>query len=71
MNARVTLRRYPGRAHTVSADEVRYATAILNEAFGSPALLSEAAPSLFIPPLLTSTPLTLPCHSRFADLSTC
>jgi predicted esterase len=36
MNAKVTLRRYPGRAHTVSADEVRYATAILNEAFGSP-----------------------------------
>ena len=37
MNARVTLRRYPGRAHTVSADEVRYATAILAEAFGRPA----------------------------------
>ncbi len=36
MNAKVTLRRYPGRAHTVSADEVRYATAILIEAFGSP-----------------------------------
>lgn len=36
MNARVTLRRYPGRAHTVSADEVRYATAMLAEAFGPP-----------------------------------
>lgn len=36
MNARVTLRRYPGRAHTVSADEVRYATAIIAEAFGPP-----------------------------------
>src|SRR5277367_1023856 len=35
MNARVTTRRYPGRAHTVSADEVRYATAILTESFGS------------------------------------
>ena len=36
MNAKVTLRRYPGRAHTVSADEVRYANAILTEAFGAP-----------------------------------
>jgi phospholipase/carboxylesterase len=36
MNAKVTLRRYPGRAHTVSADEVRYANAILTEAFGPP-----------------------------------
>jgi predicted esterase len=36
MNARVTLRRYPGRAHTVSADEVRHAAAILNESFGDP-----------------------------------
>ncbi len=36
MNARVTLRSYPGRAHTVSADEVRYATSILGEAFGPP-----------------------------------
>jgi phospholipase/carboxylesterase len=36
MNARVTLRRYPGRAHTVGADEVRYAVAILTEAFGAP-----------------------------------
>src|SRR5277367_2963616 len=35
MIARVTTRRYPGRAHTVSADEVRYATAILTESFGS------------------------------------
>jgi phospholipase/carboxylesterase len=35
MNARVTTRRYPGRAHTVSADEVRYATAILAESFGA------------------------------------
>jgi phospholipase/carboxylesterase len=34
MNARVSTRRYPGRAHTVSADEVRRATAILTEAFG-------------------------------------
>jgi phospholipase/carboxylesterase len=36
MNAKVTLRRYPGRAHTVSADEVGYATIILAEAFGPP-----------------------------------
>lgn len=36
MNAKVTLRRYPGRAHTVSADEVRYTNAIINEAFGTP-----------------------------------
>ncbi len=35
MNGRVTTRRYPGRAHTVSADEVRYATAILEETFGA------------------------------------
>jgi predicted esterase len=34
MNAKVTLRRYPGRAHTVSADEVRHVTAILAAAFG-------------------------------------
>jgi len=34
MNAKVTLRRYPGRAHTVSADEVRHAMAILDSAFG-------------------------------------
>src|SRR5271163_719297 len=34
MNAKVTARRYPGRAHTVSADEVRFATAIINDAFG-------------------------------------
>jgi predicted esterase len=34
MNAKVTLRRYPGRAHTVSADEVRHAMAILDAAFG-------------------------------------
>jgi phospholipase/carboxylesterase len=36
MNAKVTLRRYPGRAHTVSADEVRYANAIIHETFGQP-----------------------------------
>ena len=36
MNAKLTLRRYPGRAHTVSADEVRYANAIIHEAFGAP-----------------------------------
>jgi len=36
MNAKVTVRRYPGRAHTVSADEVRFATAMIADAFGSP-----------------------------------
>jgi len=36
MNAKVTVRRYPGRAHTVSADEVRFASAIINDAFGPP-----------------------------------
>ena len=35
MNARVTTRRYPGRAHTVSADEVRHANAILAGSFGA------------------------------------
>ncbi len=34
MNAKVTLRRYPDRTHTVSADEVRYANNILIESFG-------------------------------------
>src|SRR5271170_900731 len=36
INAKVTARRYPGRAHNVSADEVRFATAIIADAFGSP-----------------------------------
>jgi len=36
MNAQVTLRRYPGRAHTVSADEVAFAMQMIVAAFGSP-----------------------------------
>ncbi len=34
MNAKVNLRRYPGMAHTVSAEEVRLAKEILAQAFG-------------------------------------
>ncbi|AXC14260.1 phospholipase/Carboxylesterase [Acidisarcina polymorpha] len=36
MQGKVTTRRYPGRAHTVSADEVRLAKQILAESFGTP-----------------------------------
>jgi predicted esterase len=38
MNARVTLQCYPGRAHTVSAKEVKIANQLIEEAFGPPQL---------------------------------
>jgi phospholipase/carboxylesterase len=36
MNARITIRRYPGRPHTINAEEIDFGRRLITEAFGVP-----------------------------------